>query len=100
MLKIYFVALEMLKRLPITAIERKDGDLARQLRRAATSVVLNIAEGSGCCGGTRRQRYCDALGSAREVQACIDSSIALGYITISGVEGLREITGSLVKLTR
>ena len=52
------------------AIERRDGDLARQLRRAAASVALNVAEGMGNTSGHKRQRYQTALGSAREVIAC------------------------------
>jgi hypothetical protein len=48
----------------IAAIERRDADLARQLRRPASSVVLNIAEGSGSFGGVRSARYRTALGSA------------------------------------
>ena len=55
-------------------IARQDGDLARQLRRAASSIALNVAEGSGVHGGNRRQRYATALGSARETLACFDVS--------------------------
>ena len=82
MLRIYGVILEVLVGLrPVVAmIELHDRDLARQLRRAATSVALNCSEGSGCSGGTRRERYRNALGSARETAACLDSAVALGYV--------------------
>jgi four helix bundle protein len=82
MLKIYGVILEVLRELRpvVAAIEAHDRDLARQLRRAATSVALNTSEGSGCSGGTRRERYRNALGSARETAACLDSALALGYV--------------------
>jgi four helix bundle protein len=82
MLRIYFDAVEVCREVAVVAkaIERSDGDLARQLRRAATSVVLNIAEGSGSSGGNRRQRYHSALGSAREVVACFDAAEAMAYV--------------------
>jgi four helix bundle protein len=64
----------------ITRIETHDRDLARQLRRASSSIALNTSEGSGCSGGTRRERYRNALGSARETGACLDVAIALGYV--------------------
>jgi len=81
MLRIYQDALCMARDAAAvaTAIERRDGDLARQLRRAA-SVVLNIAEASGVSGGNRRQRHHSALGSAREVVACFDVAEAMGYV--------------------
>ena len=82
MLRIYAVILDVLRELrPVVArIEVHDRDLARQLRRAATSIALNCSEGSGSNGGTRRERYRNALGSARETGACLDAAMALGYV--------------------
>ncbi len=42
-------------------------------------MVLNIAEADGCDAGTQRQRYKDALGSARETLAALELGEALGY---------------------
>ena len=82
MLRIYTVILEVLRELrPVLGqIETHDRDLGRQLRRAATSIALNSQEASGSHGGTRRERYRNALGSARETAACLDAAIALGYV--------------------
>jgi len=82
MLRIYTTIIDFLRKLPpiISQIELHDRDLARQLKRAATSIALNTSEGSGCSGGTRRERYRNALGSARETGACIDAALALGYV--------------------
>jgi four helix bundle protein len=82
MLRIYAVAIEVIESLRpvLVRIEAHDRDLARQLRRAAASVALNISEGSGSRGGTRRERYHNALGSARETGACLDVAAALGYV--------------------
>jgi four helix bundle protein len=82
MLRIYTVILQVLRGLRpvVAAIEVHDRDLARQLRRCSTSVALNCSEGSGSHGGTRRERYRNALGSARETGACLDAAMALGYV--------------------
>jgi len=41
---------------------------------------VNIAEGAGNIAGHKRQRYQTALGSAREVLACIQVAQAMRYI--------------------
>src|SRR5579859_1149368 len=104
MLRIYEVMIGVLRELrPILVqIEARDGDLARQLRRAASSVALNIAEGSGSSGGTRRERYRNALGSAREVSACLDTAEALGYTEVVCDPlkfAIRHVQGALVRVT-
>ena len=102
MLRIYTVILEVLRELrPVLAqIETHDRDLGRQLRRAATSVALNCGEGSGSHGGTRRERYRNALGSARETGACLDAAMALGYveaIDASLLDRLEHVKAVLLK---
>ena len=102
MLRIYDTMIEVIRELRpvVAAIEANDRDLARQLRRAASSVALNICEGSGSHGGTRRERYRNALGSARETGACLDVALACGYV--EQVEAgllakLDRVRGTLVK---
>ncbi len=104
MLRVYQTMIEVLAMLrgELPRVERFDNDLARQLRRAAASVALNIAEGSGSSGGVRTQRYRTALGSARETNACLDVAIALGYLHRVDVELRKKldlVIGGLVRLT-
>jgi four helix bundle protein len=61
-------------------IAKHDRDLARQLRKAAASVMLNASEGSGSSGGTRKARYENGLRSMRESRACLITARAFGYI--------------------
>jgi four helix bundle protein len=85
----------------LAAIERRDPDLARQLRRAASSVVLNIAEGSGSFGRLRVARYRTALGSARETLACLQTAEAFGYVEAVSHEtmaGMNRVIGTLVRV--
>ena len=82
MLRIYPVCLQMIRdiRPLIDQIARFDRDHARQLRKSSMSVPLNVAEGAGSRGGTRRARYDDALGSARETVANLEAAEAASYI--------------------
>jgi four helix bundle protein len=66
-------------------------------------VALNLSEGSGSSGGTRRERYRNALGSARETTACLEVAVALGYV--EGVDAvmldaLDRVRATLVKVAR
>jgi four helix bundle protein len=57
----------------IAALPRGHAELADQLRRAAMSIPLNIAESAGCRSGGERRRYlCIARGSAMECSAILD----------------------------
>src|SRR5271166_6069339 len=105
MLRVYDDMLETVRamRAVVAAIERSDSDLARQLRRAASSVVLNLAEGSGSFGRVRTVRYRTALGSARESFACLRTAEAFGYIgAIPGplVATMNRVIGTLVRVAR
>ena len=82
MLNIYPVVLEFIGSLrPLLAqIERRDRDLGRQLRRASSSVALNLAEGMYSRGELRTARYHTALGSMRETHSCLEVARAFGYV--------------------
>jgi four helix bundle protein len=102
-LRIYETVIEVIGMLKpvLVQIEKHDRDLARQLRRAAASVALNVSEGSGSRAGTRGERYCNALGSARETGACLDVAEAFGYVArVNPVlrDRLDKVRGTLVKI--
>jgi four helix bundle protein len=104
MLRIHEVMLRAIRtmRPTIASIERRDADLARQLRRAAASVALNVAEGSGSAGGVRTQRYRTALGSARETVSCLRTAEAFGYVGQMPDEltvDMNHVIGTLVRVT-
>ncbi|AKU99816.1 hypothetical protein AKJ09_06480 [Labilithrix luteola] len=82
MLRIHQTAIGLIADVaPIAAaIALHDRDLASQLRRALSSVTLNIAEGSGQIGGRRRNHYAIALGSAKEAHCALETGKAWGYI--------------------
>jgi four helix bundle protein len=104
MLRIYNVIIVLVALLKVIfdSIAHKDADLARQGRRAAASIALNVAEGAGVRGGNRRARLLTALGSAREVEAVCDLGEALGYAKVEPEtrDMLNHVIGALVMLTR
>ena len=103
-LRIYSVALQMVGQVAVVAqrVARADRDLARQMRRASTSVPLNISEGVHSRGGNQAARFQNAMASARETAAALEVSIAARYITDDGLgellDRLDHIVATLWKL--
>jgi len=61
-------------------VQQHDKDLAQQMRRACTSVPLNMQEGLYSRGGSRVARFHDAMGSAKETMACLHVCVAAKYL--------------------
>jgi four helix bundle protein len=75
------------------------GALADQVRRAALSVVLNIAEGSGKTSGPDQRRfYAIARGSAMECGAIVDACMALGLIDPSTARDGDDLLSAVVRM--
>ena len=71
----------ILHELIMPKLRRHDRELHQQLHRAVRSIVLNIAEGRSLRGKRRTNHFSIALGSAREVHACLELAAALGFVT-------------------
>ena len=58
-------------------------ELRDQLDRASLSMLLNTAEGNGRRQGRQRAKFFDdARGSAIECAACLDASVAKGFVVL------------------
>jgi four helix bundle protein len=63
----------------VEMVARRDRDLASQIRRAMSSVSLNLAEGFGTAAGNARLRFETARGSLYEVETGIGVAVAWGF---------------------
>ena len=81
-LQAFEVSLELIRSLeqPLATLDRRDTDLAKQLRRAAASVSLNLSEGSRRQGKDRIHLWRVAAGSADEVVASLRVAEAFGHL--------------------
>ena len=100
------VALEMVKGLgeTIRRIEARDRGLGDQVKRAASSVALNLAEGAERAGRDRKHAFRVASGSAAEVRAALRIAVAWGYVPAESLAvtqaRLHRLGGLLYGLTR
>jgi four helix bundle protein len=81
------------------AIREQDKALAEQLKRAAQSVVLNIAEARGSDAGNARARFSTACGSAKEVRAALNVASDWGYIETQSATHLDERLDEVCAIT-
>jgi four helix bundle protein len=76
-----------------------EGDLADQLRRAGTSIVLNIAEGAGEFSKPEKARfYRIARRSATECAAVLDVAVRLEFATRPRCEPARDLLLRIVSM--
>ena len=84
-------------------VARHDRDLASQLRRAASSMALNIAESEYSDPGNRRARLFTAAGSTNESRSALRVAVAWGYVPAERAAGvlarLDEVMAILWRLT-
>ncbi len=67
-------------------------ELREQLDRASLSALLNTAEGNGRRQGRQRAKFFDdARGSAIECAACLDASVAKGFIFLERIQSAKEM---------
>ena len=105
MLEIYAVIRGVLRELRpvVESVERRDPDLGKQMRRAGSSILLNVGEGTYSQGRNQAARYHTAMGSASETLACLHVAIDFGYVeTIDAgmLDQLDRIIATLRKLAR
>ena len=81
MFEVQVVARAMCKEVKPVMDRVKDPEIKDQLRRAAISVPLNIAEGNARKGKDKLNRFSIAEGSAREAVEAVWVAIGWGYVT-------------------
>jgi four helix bundle protein len=100
----YEVSLDVIRNLRsiVPVIKKHDRDLADQLRRAATSVSLNLGEGRRREAGDQRRLFEIAHGSAGEVLTALEVADAWGYVVDAAAARtlLDRLLGLLWGLTR
>lgn len=91
-------------RLPVERLRFRDRGLWEQIRRAAGSVSLNIAEGNRRSGGDRLHHFRIAAGSADELRTALRVAVAWGDLDESQISSalqlLDRVLAMLWRLTR
>ena len=83
----------------LALVRKHDKALFEQMRRAMSSVVLNLAEADGNDGGTARARFASACGSAKEVRAALHVASDWGYLEAARASELDARLDELCAIT-
>jgi four helix bundle protein len=99
------VSVQLIRQLrePVTRLQARDADLASQIRRAASSVPLNVAEAHRRVGRDRAHLFRVAAGSAAEVRAALLVAEAWGHVAqadvVDALASLDRLLAMLWRLT-
>ena len=95
----FAIELASILRQPADAVRRRDPELYRQLRGAASSIGLNIAEGASRSGRDRLHHFRIAAGSAQETRTALRLAAAWGDLEPEAIQpALRLIDRILAML--
>lgn len=94
-LDVFHVAIELNQLVATISLPRGQADLRDQLRRAATSIALNVGEGASKAGPDGRRYFTIARGSCGEVAATLRVLLAIGAISESAHEQGRALCGRI-----
>ena len=94
------LSLELIRSLvPVLGrISKYDRDLEKQLRKAASSVSLNLAEGRKRTGRDRIHFWRIAAGSAEESRACLHVATAWGYLQTQDIHDPLDVVDQLLAI--
>jgi four helix bundle protein len=85
-------------------LKQRDKELADQLRRAASSIGLNVAEAALSDPGNRRARLFSAAGSANETKHALRQAVAWQILSATSADPalalLKRIIAILWRMTR
>ena len=82
----------------IDRIEKKDRDLASQIRRASASITLNLREGAERRGKDREHLWRIAAGSTAEVDEALHIALAWDYVPEELVAPARALASRVIAL--
>ena len=100
MMRVQIEALELIRHLRsvVDGLRRHDPDLASQIQRAASSIVLNLAEGRGRSGRDATRVFRIARGSAFEVEAGLQAAEAWGHSSADAVRPALAAAGNVCRM--
>lgn len=100
-LDVFHVAIELNQLVATISLPRGQAELRDQLRRAVSSIALNIGEGASKAGPDGRRYFTIARGSCGEAAATLRVLLAIGAISETTYEQGRALCGRIyAMLTR